>query len=84
MTSAATSTTRAITPSSASVFRPQADQATIPTPTTSAAKLDWENEKTSPMNETTIAAVAAMTTRRAVPWTTSTRLARIATTRNRP
>src|SRR5205823_4890965 len=82
--SAATSTTRAITPSSASVFRPQADQATIPTPTARATKLDCEKEKTSPIQETTIAAEAATTIRLAAPCTTSTRLARIATTRKRP
>ena len=81
---AATRTTTAITPSSASVFRPQTDQATIPTPTTSATKLDCENEKRSPIHEITIAAEAAITTRRAAPWTTRTRLARIATTRKRP
>src|SRR5262245_49584311 len=64
ITSAATSTTTAATPSSANVFRPQADQATMPTPTASAAKLDCENEKTSPTQVTTIAAEAASTRRR--------------------
>jgi hypothetical protein len=56
--SAATRTTTATTPTSASVHRPQANQAMIPTPTTSETKLDCENEKTSPTNAATTTAAA--------------------------
>jgi len=65
--SPATRTTAAITPSSASVLRPHANQATTPTPTTSATKLDCENDRTRPIQATTTTAVAAKAMRRAAP-----------------
>ena len=50
----------------------------------SAAKLDCENESTSPIQSTAIPAVAAAATFSAGRASTTTRQAMIATTRKRP
>ena len=76
--------TAAATATATSERHRHATAATPITTTSSAAKLDCENEISSPSHVTTIAATVAADSSRARPSTSRTMLGTIATTRNRP